>query len=134
MKKKNIITFKLNPKRPPKFSSKEWARLDAMTEEEINAAALSDPDCPPLTEEQLSRAVRIVSVKGLRQRLHLTQKEFAERFRLPLGTVRDWEQSRVIPDVAARVLLTLIDRAPKLVEKTLQKSARPPSVFREEFL
>ncbi|HCU24339.1 MAG TPA: XRE family transcriptional regulator [Deltaproteobacteria bacterium] len=105
-----------------------------MTEEEINAAALSDPDCPPLTEEQLSRAVRIVSVKGLRQRLHLTQKEFAERFRLPLGTVRDWEQSRVIPDVAARVLLTLIDRAPKLVEKTLQKSARPPSVFREEFL
>jgi hypothetical protein len=40
----------------------DWARLDAMTDEEIEAAARSDPDNPPLTEEQLAK-VRIVRNK-----------------------------------------------------------------------
>lgn len=35
----------------------DWARLDAMTEEEIEANALSDPDNPPLTDEQLANMV-----------------------------------------------------------------------------
>lgn len=33
----------------------DWARLDAMTEEEIEANALADEDNPPLTEEELAR-------------------------------------------------------------------------------
>ena len=33
----------------------DWARLEAMTEEEIEANALSDPDNPPLTDEELAR-------------------------------------------------------------------------------
>jgi putative transcriptional regulator len=33
----------------------DWAKLDAMTDEQIEAAALSDPDNPPLTDEQIKR-------------------------------------------------------------------------------
>jgi len=34
----------------------DWARIDAMTEEEIEANALSDPDNPPWTDEELKNA------------------------------------------------------------------------------
>jgi Ca2+-binding EF-hand superfamily protein len=35
------------------FAKVDWAKLDAMTDEEIEAAARSDPDNPPLTDEEL---------------------------------------------------------------------------------
>ena len=37
-------------------------------------------------------------VKIIRRALHLTQEEFAERYRIPLGTLRDWERGRAEPD------------------------------------
>lgn len=37
----------------------DWAKLDAMTDEEIEAAARSDPDNPPLTDEEL-KGMRLV--------------------------------------------------------------------------
>jgi uncharacterized DUF497 family protein len=42
---------------PPKLTPEERARLEAMTEEEIERNAESDPDNPPLTDEQLDRMV-----------------------------------------------------------------------------
>jgi uncharacterized protein (DUF4415 family) len=42
----------------------DWAAVDALTEEEISAAALSDPDAQPLTEEQLSEFRRIADIPG----------------------------------------------------------------------
>jgi putative transcriptional regulator len=36
----------------------DWARVKAMTDEEFRAAALSDPDAQPLTQEQLARMRR----------------------------------------------------------------------------
>ena len=36
-----------------------WARIDAMTDEEVVAAALSDPDAQPLTPEQLAKMRRV---------------------------------------------------------------------------
>jgi putative transcriptional regulator len=121
MKKGSTTRFKLNPKRPPKT---DWRAFDAMTEEERHAAAVSDPDCPPATEEQLARARRVVNVRAIRQNMNLTQEEFAERFGLPLGTVRDWEQGAHRPDRAAQVLLTVIAMDPDAVVRALrQKSA-----------
>jgi uncharacterized protein (DUF4415 family) len=35
----------------PEESKTDWARLDAMTDEEITAAALDDPDAQPLDDE-----------------------------------------------------------------------------------
>src|SRR5258708_960151 len=69
-----------------------------MTEEEIHAAAMSDPDALPMTEEQRRNARYVPRVKTLRRALQLTQEEFAARYFIPLGTLRDWEQGRSEPD------------------------------------
>ena len=64
-----------------------------MTQEEIHAAALRDPDNPPRS---------------------------AEQFQVPLGTLRDWEQGRVEPDQAAKAYLKVIAHNPALVLAALQ--------------
>jgi putative transcriptional regulator len=117
MKKGSITKFKLNPKKPPKT---DWRAFDAMSEGERHQAALSDPDSPPATEAQLGRARRVPTVRALRLKLKLTQEEFAARFHLPLGTVRDWEQGAHRPDKAAQVLLTVIARDPDAVARALE--------------
>ena len=64
---------------------------------------------------------RTPTVRALRKKLNLTQEEFAARFHLPLGTVRDWEQGAHRPDQAARVLLTVIENDPDGVARALEK-------------
>ena len=117
MKKGSITRFKLNPKKPPKT---DWRAFDAMSEEQRHRAAVSDLDAPPATEAQLARARRVPTVRALRKKLNLTQEEFAARFHLPLGTVRDWEQGAHRPDKAAQVLLTVIAREPDAVARALE--------------
>jgi putative transcriptional regulator len=101
----------------------DWARIDAMTDEEVVAAAKSDPDAQPLTPEQLAKMRRVSRVKMLRQRLEMTQAEFAEAFHLPITTLRDWEQHRSTPDAPARALLLAIERAPKVMRRLLAETA-----------
>ena len=101
----------------------DWARLEAMTDEAINAAALSDPDCPPLNEAQLARFKRVNAIKDIRGRLNMTQAAFAEAFHLPLSTVRDWEQGRSKPDAPARTLLTAIARDPETLRRLISGEA-----------
>ena len=117
MKKGSITRFRLNPKKPPKT---DWRAFDAMSEEKRHRAAISDRDCPPASEAQLARARRVPTVRALREKLRLTQEEFASRFHLPLGTVRDWEQGAHRPDKAAQVLLTVIAKDPDAVARALE--------------
>ncbi|MGA2291552.1 helix-turn-helix domain-containing protein [Bradyrhizobium sp.] len=95
----------------------------AMTDEEVVAAALSDPDAQPLTPEQLAKMRRVSRVKVLRQRLSMTQAEFAEAFHLPITTLRDWEQHRSTPDAPARALLLAIERDPEVMRRLLADKA-----------
>lgn len=97
----------------------DWSRLDAMTDAERHAAALADPDAKPLTPEQMPRMKRTPQVKVIRRALDLSQEEFAERFQIPLGTLRDWEQGRKDPDAAARAYLVVIGRDPAAVNAAL---------------
>ena len=90
-----------------------------MTEEEIKAAAAADPDARPMTAEELRTARRVPRTKGLRRILGLTQQEFAARYHIPLGTLRDWEQGRTEPDQPARAYLTVIARDPEGVRRAL---------------
>jgi len=105
----------------PIYGRTDWARLDAMTEEEIEANALSDPDNPPISDEELARFRRVPNPREIRKRLNLTQEEFAERFHLRLGTIRDWEQGKKQPDSAARVLLWVIEMNPEAVDQALAR-------------
>lgn len=79
-----------------------------MTEAEITAAAMADPDARPMTPEQRRTARRVPRTKTLRRALGLTQEEFALRYHIPLGTLRDWEQGRCEPDQPSRAWLTVI--------------------------
>jgi putative transcriptional regulator len=117
MKKGNITSFRLHPKKPPKT---DWRAFDAMSEAARHQASLSDPDCPPATKSQLARTRRVPTVRALRTKLNMTQEEFARRFHLPLGTVRDWEQGAHRPDKAAQVLLAVIAKDPDAVARALE--------------
>jgi|SRR5580704_8012429 putative transcriptional regulator len=103
----------------------DWAALDAMTDEDVNAAALADPDNPPLTPQRQARLKRVPQVKVMRRALGMTQEEFSARFRIPLGTLRDWEQGKSAPDQAARAYLTVIARDPEAVRKALAQPLLP---------
>src|SRR5262245_45031479 len=100
----------------------DWREFDARTDADILKAARSDPDAQPLSDAQLKRMNR-PNPKVVRRALGLSQEEFAERFRIPVGTLRDWEQGRVQPDQAARAYLMVIARNPKAVREALEHAA-----------
>ncbi len=108
-------------KLPPDKS--DWNRVEAMGDAEARAAAQSDPDAQPLTPEQLSKMRPVSRVKVLRQRLGMTQAQFAEAFHLPITTLRDWEQHRSTPDAPARALLLAIERDPDAMRRLLADNA-----------
>src|SRR5262249_45864751 len=105
MSKTGTTRVTVKPGSRRRRGSTDWARLAAMTDAETLASARSDPDARPRSSKQLARMRRVPKVKLLRQRLGMTQVEFAEAFHLPLSTLRDWEQRRSVPDAPARALL-----------------------------
>lgn len=113
----------VKPGEAPPRGETDWTRVNSLTDEEVLTAALSDPDAQPLDAEALSKMRRVSPVKALRQRLGMTQAEFATAFRLPISTLRDWEQHRSIPDAPARALLRAIDREPETMRRLLSEAA-----------
>ncbi len=101
----------------------DWSRFDAMTAAERHASAVSDPDARPLSPEDMERMPRRPQVRVIRRALKLSQEEFAVRFQIPLGTLRDWEQGRKDPDAAARAYLVVIGRNPAAVTEALHPAA-----------
>lgn len=131
MKKNNIITVERLPNGEivqimpdgstlPIADKTDWVRLKNMTEAEIEEATSADPDNQPLTNKQLKKFHRIPNPKEIRQKLELTQEQFAIKFHLPLGTLRDWEQGAKQPDTAARSYLQVINKIPLMVMKALE--------------
>jgi putative transcriptional regulator len=97
-----------------------------MTDEEVHAAALNDPDAQPLTDEAMAGMRRVPRARTLRRALGLTQEEFAARYQIPIGTLRDWEQGRAEPDQPARAYLKAIAGNPDAVRQALRAAAREP--------
>src|SRR5436190_21131486 len=95
-------------------------QMRPLSEEEIEAAAWADPDARPFTPEERAKAKRVPRIKTLRRALGLTQAEFAARYKIPLGTLRDWEQGRSEPDQPARAYLHVIAHDPEGVRRALQ--------------
>jgi putative transcriptional regulator len=91
-----------------------------MTQSAIQRAALADPDAQPLSLSDLKRMKRTPQAKIIRRALGLTQEEFAARYRIPLGTLRDWEQGRAMPDQPTQAYLTVIARSPEEVQRALE--------------
>ena len=98
-----------------------------MTDAEALAAARRDADALPVEDrrpESLGRARRVSFAKRIRWQLGLSQTEYAELFRIPAGTLRDWEQHRREPDQAAQAYLQVIARNPEAVIEALKASPR----------
>jgi putative transcriptional regulator len=95
-----------------------------MSDEEVRAAAEADPDNPPLTDREIARLERVPAAKYIRQKLRMTQQEFARTYHLSLSVLRDWEQQRSQPDQAARTLLRVIERSPETVKQVLQETRK----------
>ena len=114
-----ITTCRPDRKRPKRLTKAEAARLDSLTDEELTAAAESDPDNLPLDHHTLARLRRPIDVKAIRKGLKLTQQQFAQEFGLELRTVQEWEQGRVSPTGAARTSLRIIERDPAAVRRAL---------------
>ena len=101
-------------------STRPRSGIRPMTRSAIERAALADPDARPLTSTDLKRMKRTPQAKIIRRALGVTQEEFAARYHIPLGTLRDWEQGRAAPDQPARAYLMVIARDPEKVQRALE--------------
>ncbi|WP_037088330.1 helix-turn-helix domain-containing protein [Cereibacter sphaeroides] len=79
----------------------------------------SDPEDFDVTAEAMDRGQRARLIRKVRSGLGLSQADFAERFRVPVGTLRDWEQARATAPDFAVAYVRVIQAAPELVMKTL---------------
>ena|SRR5689334_9323362 len=115
---KRLVRLKSTPEMREKIMrSIDWSRVDAMTEDEIEADLARDPDAAlPLTEAE----GKAIWLQGTRKRMGLSQTQFAERFHIPIGTLRDWEQARREPEGAAWAYLLVIAYETEAVVRALK--------------
>jgi len=85
------------------------------TEPIILPADPADPEDFDVTAEALERGQRARLIRQTRTELGLSQSAFATRFRVPVGTLRDWEQARVTPPDFAIAYIRVIRLHPDMV-------------------
>ena len=108
----------------------DHAKLAAVTEEDIERwKAEDDAEAGCLRGRRTCpRTSRVeYPVKAIRERLGVTQEEFARMFRVSVGTLRGWEQRRRHPHGAALTLLRVIDREPEAVRRALRDREAAPA-------
>ncbi len=77
----------------------------------------SDSEDFDVSTTALDRAQRARLIRKTRTDLGLSQPEFASRFHVPVGTLRDWEQSRATPPDFAIAYVRVIAQAPDMVAR-----------------
>ena len=69
-----------------------------------------------------------VDVKKIRQKLKMTQKDFAGDFGFSLDTLRHWEQKRRTPEGPAKAYLMVISQKPEEVRQALRDAMQPQAL------
>jgi len=67
----------------------------------------------------LDRGQRARVIRRTRTTLGLSQSEFAARFHVPVGTLRDWEQARATAPDFAIAYVRVIGRHPDIVARAV---------------
>lgn len=111
--------FTLDPDNLPTLTAEQSARLDEMTDAQVTAAAMADADNPPLTADEMARMEAASVVRRVRARTGLSQGNFAKRYRISVGRLRDLEQGRTKADSALLAYLAVIDSEPDAVNRAL---------------
>jgi putative transcriptional regulator len=101
---------------PPRINRK---LMKATGEAAIRRHATEDGDDPkaPMPDYALNL------VKAARAKLDMTQQEMAALTKIPVSTLRNWEQGRTRPDAAASALFKLLARNPVESVKTLRRAS-----------
>ena len=63
--------------------------------------------------------VEVPDVRAIRGHLGMSQQEFARAYRIPLATLKNWEQGRGQPDAPAAAHLQVIAKRPREIRKAL---------------
>ena len=91
------------------------AKIAATTEADIRRQIRKNRQ----EDADAARFAPVVPPQWLREHLGMTQVQFAAALRIPLATLRNWEQGRVQPDPAARSLLAIVANNPSAALKAL---------------
>jgi putative transcriptional regulator len=67
---------------------------------------------------------RPAHIKSVREKLNVSQAEFALMIGVSVATLRNWEQSRRTPDGPALALLRVAARNPRAVAEALHRDRR----------
>jgi putative transcriptional regulator len=124
---KNTVTSKQRPAAAtlPTDGGMDWERFDALTDSEVHAAALADPDAQPWTEADLAAAKPVPLMHLARLKARLSPEAFAETYHFALDDVLTYEKADAKPPKPVQALLHLIIEDPKGVAEKLAK-VRPP--------
>ncbi|MGX1740882.1 helix-turn-helix domain-containing protein [Bosea sp. NPDC055353] len=82
-------------------------------------ADIADAEDFDASAKALDRGQRARLIRQTRTRLGLSQSEFATRFRVPVGTLRDWEQARATAPDFAVAYVRVIGQHPEMVAKAV---------------
>ena len=66
-----------------------------------------------------THVIQVPNVRSLRERLHMSQQAFAATYRIPLATLKGWEQGRRQPDATAAAYLSVIEKLPMEAQAAL---------------
>jgi len=114
-----MAQFKLDTANLAVLDAALAARLDAMSDPDLTAAARSDPDNPPLSDDELARIASARRVREVRARSGLSQQGFAKAYRINIARLRDLEQGRTRADSALLAYLAVINGEPEAVLRAL---------------
>lgn len=111
-------TAEISAPQTPQTSQLREADRDAQALQQMEADIAGTA---PL-EIVASREVPMVDVVRLRKSLGMSQERFCSHFGFRLGSVRNWEQGRRLPERPARILLRMIEDDPERVERFLREA------------
>ena len=114
-------SFTLKRGDKPALAEADRDRLQGVSEAAAVFAAQADPDNPPLDAERLRRMQIAREIRRVREGTGLSQSQFAARFRIGLGRLRDFEQARSEPDLIVRVFFQLVRDDPARAEMLIRE-------------
>ena len=98
------------------MTAEQWQRHDNKTDEEILAAAVSDPDAQPLSPEQLASRKPRPLCKIIRNKLRMTRAGFAAKYKIPIEALETWERHEAEPTATETTYLKLIEKHPEIAD------------------
>lgn len=118
-----IVVFDPERDTRERMTAEELARLDALTDEDIERAAATDPDNPVLSKEEMDRADFAGFVRKLAIRLGLSKDAFADRFAIPRAIMETWWYGDRLPTGPEEALLRAINREPETMARLVAPAA-----------